>query len=755
MSSCYNANLFELKVYKPLKINTYTPVISPAPERPAHFYRVLGILAKKLTDVLETATISDEGRIKVLELKIPEDKLETRIRVENLRDFTVKLKFEETHDVNFVDEPLAYGRLVSKIVDLALCVLSDDYYKYSDFSPYIMERGEGYFDESLRKRIGVEDGRRFYRGIRMAFGIPHLIINREIELRSWQNLLNELKVLANWWQAVKNKPVDFYNPPKEFINFVNWAFRGRTANVKAYPASSIVISEITWDVRAKDKVLEGNISPCEYHKKAQGILVKDENQPLVKWKLTTKDGIVKNQFHIPEFLVAGHNFKDIRMRVSSSQISQVFDILHPHCGDQQRKIFDIVRKIDFVLRNKFKAIYPAKLEFAVFPKDIVKNTSPPFPIKIKFGNKNVELLPPYGINFYRKYGAKDVFIKPVKNIRMLVVCGNEHNSFVKDLLREIENRNSCSVLLDSKTSINFEKDDLSSYNIILTITQGDATIKEFKERIVNSLGLAHQNVTPEKATTDSIPQLAMQITLKLGGYPWLLSDPEMVDILSIYAYRNPFNEKNYFLFSLMSAEGEVLHQSRPYEKEEFTSLIKDMSKKTKDIDRLLVMMPFSDSEIQELIIDAIKNVPEFVFVKILQRDELRVFSTFKPSFVSSQARRRKVSAYPLESYENAPQGIIMQSAPNEYYILTTGSTKVGTYYRGCPNPVRIQVLSVKGMFEIQRIMQHILSMSLVSGTSGSGTRLPASLYYLKKYARYINEYGLPSNQTILQRVFYV
>jgi hypothetical protein len=170
---------------------------------------------------------------------------------------------------------------------------------------------------------------------------------------------------------------------------------------------------------------------------------------------------------------------------------------------------------------------------------------------------------------------------------------------------------------------------------------------------------------------------------------------------------------------------------------------------------MLVMMSFSDSEIQELIIDAIKDISEFIFIKILQIDELRLFSTFKPTLVSAQARRRTVIAYPLESYENAPQGVIMQTAPDEYYILTTGSTKVGTYYRGCPNPVRSKILFVKGAFEIQKIMRHILSMSLVSGTSGNGTRLPASLYYLKKYATYVNEYGLPSNQSVLQRIFYV
>jgi hypothetical protein len=97
----------------------------------------------------------------------------------------------------------------------------------------------------------------------------------------------------------------------------------------------------------------------------------------------------------------------------------------------------------------------------------------------------------------------------------------------------------------------------------------------------------------------------------------------------------------------------------------------------------------------------------------------------------------------------------MQTAPDEYYILTTGSTKVGTYYRGCPNPIRVKILMAKGIFEANKIMHTVLSMSLEAGTSGNGTRLPASLYYLKKYAKYVNEYGFPSNQDVLQRIFYV
>ncbi len=357
MCASFNANLFELKTYKPFKVNAYIPKLTPSPERSAHFYRVIGRLARRLSQTLETAVISDRGRILVLESSIPKQNLIDDISLENIGIFKTKLLLEETNNIGFADSQISYSRLVSKIVDLALVHLSNDYYKYSEWSPYIMERGEGYFDESLRKRIGVEDGRRFYRGVRVIEGSPHLVLNREIELRSWKNLLNELKILATWWQTVKKKEdVDFYDPPGEFVSFVNWAFRNRSANVKYYPSPPIVMQGVTWESRAKDKVLEGGISPCEYHKKAQGIIIEDENQPLIKCKIVTNEGQLKDQFHVPELLVVGHTFRDISMRVSKSQVSQVFDVLHPHCGDQQRKIFDLIKKIDQVLRSNFTVV---------------------------------------------------------------------------------------------------------------------------------------------------------------------------------------------------------------------------------------------------------------------------------------------------------------------------------------------------------------------------------------------------------------
>lgn len=162
------------------------------------------------------------------------------------------------------------------------------------------------------------------------------------------------------------------------------------------------------------------------------------------------------------------------------------------------------------------------------------------------------------------------------------------------------------------------------------------------------------------------------------------------------------------------------------------------------------------ARIEDKIIDCIKESSEYVFVKVLQNDELRLFSTYRPVLVSTPRRRTTaMSSYPCESYENAPQGAILNIGNGEYYISTTGSTKVGTYHRGCPTPIMVKVLSTKGNLSIERVLHSLLSMSMGAGVSGHGTRLPSSLYYLKMYAQYINEHGLPNNPNTLQRIFYV
>lgn len=761
MCASFNANLFELRTYKPLKVNVYAPEITPPPEKPAHFYQVLGRVAKNLTKCVGTAVISEKGKILVLESSISKQNLVNEIELENIGTFKVNLTLEETSNVGFADSPVSYARLVNKIVDLALVHLSDDYYKYSEMSPYIMERGEGYFDESLRRRIGVEDGRRFYRGLRVVEGAPYLLINREIELRSWKNLLNELKILAVWWQIIKKKEeiVDFYDPPEEFVRFVNWTFRNRTANVKRYPSPPIIIEEITWQARAKDRVLDVKMSPCEYHRKAQGITIEDENQPLVKWKMRTKEGSFKDQFHVPELLVVGHTFRDISMRVSKSQISQVFDILHPHCGDQQRKIFDVVKKIDYVLRSNFTAVYPKKLEFSTFPKDISKNVSPPASIEVSFGDKRVHVLPPYGVNFYRKYSKTVKFSRPLTGIiKTLVILpkGSSHD-FIEILSHEIEQRNNCEVAVSYSEDFSVDNPELSENDLVITITNDGDRIGKYKRRLIGELGIAHQNITPSKASEESVPQLAMQITLKLGGRPWLVESPENIDMLSIYSYRNPFSASRFYLFSVMRSNGEILHQSRPFSYEDSPALFDELGKKASEHQRLLIIMSFDDLDLQEhLLRDVASKTQEFVFFQVRKGDELRLFSTFKPSIVAMPRRRAdQTIVYPVEAYEGAPQGVIFKASPDEFYMVTTASRKLGTYHRGCPTPIRVKLLASHGSFDVNQILQCILSLSLGSGTSGHETRLPAPLYYLGKYAAFINAYGPQINEKMLQRPFYV
>jgi hypothetical protein len=756
MTKTYHVNLFELKRYKPLRMSSYIPVISPDPEK--NFYRVLGRLAKKLTRNLKAAVISHEGKIKALESEIPESLVEVDLRLEEIGNFKVRLEFEETQEVSYAEDPRQYGRVLSKVIDLALVHLSEDYFKYSELSPWVIERGAGSFPKKLQEDIGIEDGKRYYRGLRTLEGFPCLIINRQIELRSWKNLLNELKVLAKWWSRVnrKEETVDFYEPPEEFVKFVNWAFRGRSANVAAYSSRSIRLNEITWEHRAKDPVLLGGVSPCEYHKQNQGIIITDENQPLVKWTLVTKEGERREQFHIPELLVIGHTFDDLSMRTSKAQRSQVFDMLHPNCNDHQRKVFDLVRKIDSILREELQSVYPSKVEISVFPKEVTKNITRPPQVGIKFADREVQLSTPYGMNFYRRYPKTAKFISPISGkIKTLVICDDAHREFVEALRKEFERRNGCEMPLIFEQIEEIGESDFSDYDLVLTVTNEDDKVVECKQSIQNR-GIAHQNVTPKHAKEESIPQLAMQLTLKLGGSPWFLKDFDRdLTVISVYSYRNPFSGLKMYFFNVMNAEGKMEHQSPPYKETNVEDFLREVHEKAKQYERVLFLSSFIEQQVSDYIIEKVTpDVKEVIFISIREKDQVRLFQTFKPA-VAAVPRRRRVAAlvYPIEAYESAPQGTILSVGENQYYILTTASTKIGTYYRGCPTPIRLTILFSRGVFDMESILNYILSLSLLAGTSGHETRLPAPLYYLSKYAAYVSKYGEPS-QT-LETIFYI
>lgn len=761
MSSDYNANLFELKKYRPISVSIYQPEIIPFPKETPVFFQILGRIAKKLTRELATAVISERRSIIVLESSIPKNLLKIKEEVSNIGNFEINLKLLEEKNIIFRESPLEYGRLVSKIVDLALVHFSDDYYKYSERSPIILERGEGYFDERLRNQIGIEDGREYYRGIRVINGVPHLLINRRIELRSKDNLLEELKILAHWWAFRNNKTeIDFYAPPKEFIKFINWIFRNRTANVKAYESRRIRIKEITWEVRAKDKVLDNNTSPYEYHKKMQNLEIEDINQPLIIWELNTKDGESKLLYHIPEFLVVGHNLKDLSMRVSKTRISQVFDIIQPHCGDQLRKIIDIIQKIDTILRNDYNIVYPDKIEFSILPRNINDIIIAPNPIKIKFKNREIDIEPPYGINFYKKYTKSNKYIKPIpkENIKILIVCEDEYHEFLNELIDDIKNRNDCKIHVDKIKEINLDNFIYTEYDLIITINEEEPLHYKYKQVIIGTNGIAHQNILPQNTVKKAIPQLTMQITLKLGGIPWYVSNVEKIDILSLYSYKNPFSGIRFYLYNLMTSSGELIFQSKPYKPNQIQKFIINILETIEKYQRILILTSYLEPSLKEVIMEEFTKLNiEYIILQIFQHDDLRLFHTYVPRVVSTLRRRRRVKplAYPIESYEHSPQGTILKASKSEYYLLPTASTKIKTYYRGCPTTVKIRIVGRKDFNNIEGILHLILSLSLAAGTSGHVTRLPAPLYYLRKYSEYLNKYQLPSIEKVYETFFYV
>jgi hypothetical protein len=758
-NNTYNANLFELKRFEPLHVYVYRAEFDPSIDERKMVFQILGRVALRLTKSLRTAAISDDGRIKVLESRIDEQQLVIEDEPEIGTRVGVNLFLEEEKEVDFSDSPEEYGRLVNRIVDLAMIELSQDYYKYSIRSPYIIERGDAYFDIELRERTGIEDGRRFYRGIRSIHGIPHLLINREIELRSWKNLLNELKSLANWWQELKGEDMDFYQPSERFVSFINHIFVGRTAHVKAYQSRPVEIRGITWEVRAKDRVLNGGISPKEYHQNQHGKTLEDDNQPLVRWRLDRQDGTSVSLYHVPEFLVVGHSLEDLKMRVPKSQRSQVFDILQPNCSDQFKKTWDFVRKVDRVLRREFPAVYPGRIEISGTPRDVNSLVVPPAKIELSFGNKTIEISPPYGSSFYSKYAKGIRFAAPIsEGTKVLAICNQNERSFVERIVQEMDMRNGCKSLLTVKKELDFADTSIPQFDLVITISDDEDVIRRCKTRLVNELGIAHQNIRKDTQSQDAIPQIAMQLTLKLGGFTWLLAEPIDASIMSVYSFRDPFSETRFYLFNIMSPEGRIQYQSPPFDREHTLDLLRSIHTKAREIRRLLILLSFDDQNIQEFILrDISPDVQELMLIQIWQSDELRLFSTFRPMAVSTP-RRRRIDENPIDeivSYEAVPEGCIVSTGKNEFYAITTASTRIGTYYRGCPVPIRIRILDSKGVFDVMSILKYILSLTLEAGTSGHETRLPAPLYYLEKLGWYIGTYGLPENKSIYEKIFYV
>jgi hypothetical protein len=446
------------------------------------------------------------------------------------------------------------------------------------------------------------------------------------------------------------------------------------------------------------------------------------------------------------------------MRVPKSRLSPVFDIIHPNCGEQLRKIFYLINKIDTILRQNYENIYPDKIEFSKYPKEINDNIIYNTKIQLRFMEKEIDVEPPYGLNFYAKYSKSLKYIRPInKDIKILFYMKKSFDLFIDELIEEIKRRNRIQITYDSKKEIDYKQDDINKYDIIITISDKE-NINDMKKNFICRLGIPHQNITYKNANSDSIQQLSMQITLKLGGIPWLIKSAEEYNIITIYSYRNPFDPNKFYLYNISKSDGELIYQSQPFKNNELEKMFDNILSKNDKNKKTILILSNPEREINERITDEMsKFFTNMLIFHIIQNDNVRIFSTFKPQVVRTTRRRRlnSVISYPLEAYEAAPQGVIFIANEIENYLLTTTSTKVGTYHRGCPTVIKLNVLKIQGEINKEQAMKTILDLCLASSTSGHGTRLPSSLYYLQKYAQFINNYSLPEKEEIFGTLFYV
>jgi hypothetical protein len=265
----YHANLFPLIKHEPLPVYRYATSISPQPANRPQQYQILGIVARKIMHQERKPVVSIEQEI--ASLSSPILTLNGHIvQVPEVGKFSVDMSNAGSTVIGF-DQFDEYKRLINRLADIALTVFSNEYYKFHPDAPYIL-RDEPYFDLDLIERIGIIDSKKYYRGLHNFNNQLVFVLNRETQLRSNKNLLHEMKSLKKNFELLHKTTIDFYNPPKEFVDYVNYLLVGKAAEVQGYPGPSIKkIKQITWAYRAKD-VTPGSTKPhIEYLRETYGI----------------------------------------------------------------------------------------------------------------------------------------------------------------------------------------------------------------------------------------------------------------------------------------------------------------------------------------------------------------------------------------------------------------------------------------------------------------------------------------------------
>jgi hypothetical protein len=758
----YHANLFPLLRNEPLPVYRYAANIDPAPVNKPQFYQILGIVAKQIMYQTRIPVISTQGQIESLAIPITTPSEHT-VPISGVGSFSVSLTDAGTVKV-VADQLNEYGLLMNRLVDIALTVLSDQYYKFHPDAPYVL-RDEPYFDPELVKRTGIVDSKRYYRGL-VRFGDQiALVLNRETQLRSNGNLLNEMKCLAHRFQSVNGENIDFYNPPREFIEYVNSLIVGKAADVKGYPGPRVrKINEVTWRYRACDAMKHSSKAPTEYLRDTYGISGLDPQQPLVVYELYNT-GVI--QYHVPEMLSIGHTFRDLEKRIPKWQRAQIWGSIHPDCKNQLTKIHGVISEIDDSLRRSLPEIYPKLVEISTSAMDVSSVANPTTSIELKFGNKSIQVNSPYEKNFYKNYSGKPVrFARTIPNTRALVILKKRTTKidrFLDGLASEFKLRNNSELIFDCST-YDSEAPDYSGYQAIITILADDAdedTYRKYKTMAQNDLGIVHQHLIEAHATDDSVMPMTMQLALKLGGDPWVLPEREGFPyVIGIHSYLNPSSKEAQIFSIIQSGNGAILRQFDPVEPTAFEGLARTLAELNKEYSRVLFLVSFDRFGIIGILREALGNAGEEIEYCIAEIDDqryLRFFETWIPKTGPRFGRvASQVSKSSIEAYESAPQGVALKSDEDTIYLLTGRTIEKDSVKRGCPTPIKLSVLDRKGSgWNTSDIASYVFALCMMGRTSGYMTRFPSSLYYLHCYANYWNNFGAPKDEAIKQRIFYI
>lgn len=760
----YHANAFRLTKNEQLPVYLYHANIEPQPVTRAQFYQILGILAKRIMYTERKPVVSIEDGIESLPDPISSG-LNHSVVLPEVGDFSVTLS-ETGKSLIGLEDFENYSHIVCRLVDVALTIYSNEYYKFHPKAPNVL-KDEPYFDAELIEKTGILDSKSYYRGLVKLGDSTALVLNRETQLRSHKNLLVEMQGLAKLYEEMNETTVDFYDPPTEFMSFVNGLLRGKAADIARsnYPGPSVRrIEGITWQYRAGDKIPGLDGTPIEYLHKTYGITGLDERQPLVFYTVNFPK---KTQYHVPQVLSVGHTFEDLAKRIPGWQRSQVWGSIHPDCKNQLHKTYDVLLEIDKTLRTNIPEVYPKFVEISTEAMDVSPFVSGPFELELVFGNKTVKVNAPYDVAFYRSYSEKKVsFARPIAKPKLLV-CVEKTTPKIKKFLAELSAeyalRNESELSIDYG-SIEPSKNDYDGYQMVLTIGPEDESQERlytwYKETLQNKMGIAHQHVTVEKADENSIMQIVMQLCLKMGGSPWLLpSNSSVPYVVGLHTYLNPLNEQTNISAIVLSGDGVILGQLDSGSQNSSDDLVKSLIDFNAKHKRVLYIASFDRLGFTQQLREKLgsQSAIEYCIVQVIDNSTFRFFATYPPRKAPRFGKAAlEVAKCSIEAYENAPQGTILRLNDNSYYLLTGKTIEKEALRRGCPTPIKLEFLKTQGnQWKADDVAKYILSLCMMSRASGHMTRLPMPLYYLQLRDYYANRFGTPTNERIKQLVYYI